>query len=206
MSRLRCASTSVWPGSDPKCPSSRFFTSSAVSGGAQQRVVAEVDHPDAQVIRRAPIRVNRAKLVLVHRYVLVLRVWLGAGGCGIRTPDFSPGTLVGMLTTGSPADWPHSVSRPACVAAFVVGISKESASEVSSVDVMVLCRCGHPAGLHTENGCRAGRYTPCRCLLNAPRLPSNPRSPRSARRAWNPPPRRSPKLSMTVRRTAAFRS
>jgi hypothetical protein len=33
--------------------------------------------------------------------------------------------------------------------------------------MLVLCNCGHPAGLHTENGCRAGRYRPCPCLLTA---------------------------------------
>jgi hypothetical protein len=32
---------------------------------------------------------------------------------------------------------------------------------------MVLCRCGHPSVLHTNNGCRAGRYQPCGCLLDA---------------------------------------
>jgi hypothetical protein len=34
------------------------------------------------------------------------------------------------------------------------------------MDVMVLCLCGHPSGLHSENGCRAGRYRPCACLLD----------------------------------------
>ena len=33
--------------------------------------------------------------------------------------------------------------------------------------MMVLCRCGHPSGLHTENGCRAGRYQPCSCRLDS---------------------------------------
>jgi hypothetical protein len=31
------------------------------------------------------------------------------------------------------------------------------------MDMMVLCRCGHPSGLHNERGCRAGRYRPCDC-------------------------------------------
>jgi hypothetical protein len=35
------------------------------------------------------------------------------------------------------------------------------------MDMLVLCNCGHPTGLHTENGCRAGRYCPCACLLTA---------------------------------------
>jgi len=35
------------------------------------------------------------------------------------------------------------------------------------MDSMVLCRCGHPSTLHTNNGCRAGRYQPCGCLLDA---------------------------------------
>ena len=35
------------------------------------------------------------------------------------------------------------------------------------MDMMVLCSCGHPSGLHTENGCRAGRYQPCYCRLDA---------------------------------------
>jgi hypothetical protein len=35
------------------------------------------------------------------------------------------------------------------------------------VDLMVLCKCGHPSGLHTENGCRAGRYQPCFCRLDS---------------------------------------
>jgi hypothetical protein len=35
------------------------------------------------------------------------------------------------------------------------------------VDMMVLCQCRHPSGLHTENGCRAGRYQPCYCRLNS---------------------------------------
>jgi hypothetical protein len=36
------------------------------------------------------------------------------------------------------------------------------------MEMMVLCRCGHPSGLHSENGCRAGRYQPCICRLDAP--------------------------------------
>jgi hypothetical protein len=35
------------------------------------------------------------------------------------------------------------------------------------MDMMVLCRCGHPSGLHDERGCRAGRYRPCDCLRDA---------------------------------------
>jgi hypothetical protein len=35
------------------------------------------------------------------------------------------------------------------------------------MDLMVLCRCGHASGLHAENGCRAGRYQPCRCPLDS---------------------------------------
>jgi hypothetical protein len=35
------------------------------------------------------------------------------------------------------------------------------------MEMMVLCRCGHPSGLHTERGCRAGRYRPCDCLRDA---------------------------------------
>jgi hypothetical protein len=35
------------------------------------------------------------------------------------------------------------------------------------MDMIVLCNCGHPAGMHNENGCRAGRYRPCACLLTA---------------------------------------
>ena len=35
------------------------------------------------------------------------------------------------------------------------------------MDAMVLCRCGHSSSLHTENGCRAGRYQPCPCLLDS---------------------------------------
>jgi hypothetical protein len=36
------------------------------------------------------------------------------------------------------------------------------------MEMLVLCRCGHPTGLHTEHGCRAGRYQPCECLRDAP--------------------------------------
>jgi hypothetical protein len=35
------------------------------------------------------------------------------------------------------------------------------------MDMMVLCRCHHPSALHTENGCRAGRYQVCSCTLDA---------------------------------------
>jgi hypothetical protein len=35
------------------------------------------------------------------------------------------------------------------------------------MDMLVLCRCGHPTSLHGERGCNAGRYRPCECLLNA---------------------------------------
>jgi hypothetical protein len=35
------------------------------------------------------------------------------------------------------------------------------------MDLLVLCRCGHPTTLHSENGCRAGRYQPCPCLFDA---------------------------------------
>jgi hypothetical protein len=36
------------------------------------------------------------------------------------------------------------------------------------MEMMVLCRCGHPSGLHDEqHGCRAGRYRPCDCRRNA---------------------------------------
>jgi hypothetical protein len=35
------------------------------------------------------------------------------------------------------------------------------------MDMMVLCRCGHPSALHGERGCRAGRYRPCDCRLDA---------------------------------------
>jgi hypothetical protein len=35
------------------------------------------------------------------------------------------------------------------------------------MDMMVLCRWGHPSGLHTENGWRAGHYQPCPCLLDS---------------------------------------
>ena len=34
------------------------------------------------------------------------------------------------------------------------------------MDMMVLCRCGHPQGLHSERGCRHGRYRPCECRLD----------------------------------------
>ena len=37
------------------------------------------------------------------------------------------------------------------------------------MEMMVLCQCGHPSGLHTENGCRAGRYRPCECLRDMDR-------------------------------------
>lgn len=33
------------------------------------------------------------------------------------------------------------------------------------MDMLVLCRCGHPSALHDDHGCRAGRYRPCPCLL-----------------------------------------
>jgi hypothetical protein len=33
------------------------------------------------------------------------------------------------------------------------------------MDAMVLCRCGHPSGLHSERGCLAGRHQPCPCRL-----------------------------------------
>jgi hypothetical protein len=36
------------------------------------------------------------------------------------------------------------------------------------MDMIVLCRCGHPSALHGERGCRAGRYQPCECLLDSP--------------------------------------
>jgi len=35
------------------------------------------------------------------------------------------------------------------------------------MDMMVLCRCGQPSGLHDERGCRAGAYRPCECLRDA---------------------------------------
>jgi hypothetical protein len=35
------------------------------------------------------------------------------------------------------------------------------------MDMIVLCRCGHPSALHTGNGCRAGRYKPCPCLFDS---------------------------------------
>jgi hypothetical protein len=35
------------------------------------------------------------------------------------------------------------------------------------MDMMVLCRCGHPSGLHDQRGCRAGRYRPCDCRRDA---------------------------------------
>jgi hypothetical protein len=35
------------------------------------------------------------------------------------------------------------------------------------MDMIVLCQCGHPSALHNEHGCRAGRYRPCACLLDA---------------------------------------
>jgi hypothetical protein len=35
------------------------------------------------------------------------------------------------------------------------------------MDSMVLCRCGHSSTLHTNKGCRAGRFQACGCLLDA---------------------------------------
>jgi hypothetical protein len=35
------------------------------------------------------------------------------------------------------------------------------------MDLLVLCRCGHPSALHSERGCGAGRYRPCGCPLDA---------------------------------------
>jgi hypothetical protein len=35
------------------------------------------------------------------------------------------------------------------------------------MDMIVLCRCGHPSALHGDRGCGAGRYQPCGCLLTA---------------------------------------
>ncbi len=35
------------------------------------------------------------------------------------------------------------------------------------MDMIVLCVCGHPTALHDAVGCRAGRYRPCACLLDA---------------------------------------
>jgi hypothetical protein len=34
------------------------------------------------------------------------------------------------------------------------------------MDMLVLCRCGHPARLHNERGCCGSRYHPCLCRLD----------------------------------------
>ena len=31
------------------------------------------------------------------------------------------------------------------------------------MDLLVLCPCGHPQGMHSANGCQAGRFIPCPC-------------------------------------------
>ena len=50
------------PGVVPQCPSSRGLTCSSAQRLAQQRVVLQVDLPDRQVVRRAPVRVHAGQL------------------------------------------------------------------------------------------------------------------------------------------------
>ena len=59
----------VQPGVVPQCPSSRGLTCSSVERLAQQRVVEQVDLPDREVVGRAPVGVDTAKMVR--------REWLG---------------------------------------------------------------------------------------------------------------------------------
>jgi hypothetical protein len=35
------------------------------------------------------------------------------------------------------------------------------------VDLLVLCPCGHPQGIHTDAGCLGGRYRACDCKIVA---------------------------------------
>ena len=51
------------PGLDPQWPSRRFLMCSGLQRLAQQRIVVQIDHAQAEVIAGAPVGVGLAQLV-----------------------------------------------------------------------------------------------------------------------------------------------